>query len=105
MTIQEAQTLVDTWIKSTGKGYFEPVTNIAVLAEEVGELAHVVLRRYGEQRPKPGDATDDATIASELADVLWVTLALANQMNIDLSKALRDGHAKRSHRDSHRFDV
>ena len=104
MTIKEAQTLVDDWITATGKGYFQPVTNVAVLAEEVGELAHVVLRRYGEQQPKPGDATDDATIASELADVLWVTLALANQMGIDLTDALREGHEKRSTRDRNRFE-
>lgn len=103
MTIKEAQQLVDKWIKGTSVGYFEPVTNIAVLAEEVGELAHVVLRRYGRQRPKPGDATDDDTIAGELADVLWVTLALANQMGIDLTDALRNGHAKRSSRDANRF--
>lgn len=103
MTIKEAQTLVDEWITTTGKGYFQPVTNVAVLAEEVGELAHIVLRRYGEQRPKPGDATDDANIASELADVLWVTLALANQMGIDLTKAFSAGHKKRTERDSGRF--
>ena len=105
MTIKEAQKLVDEWIMSTGKGYFQPVTNVAALAEEVGELAHVVLRRCGEQRPKPGDAFDDEAVASELADVLWVTLALANQLGVDLSKALRDGHEKRSRRDVHRFDV
>lgn len=103
MTLEAAQRLVDDWIKGPGKGYFQPVTNVAVLAEEVGELAHIVLRRYGEQRPKEGDATDDASIAGELADVLWVTLALANQLNIDLTEAFRDGYAKRSHRDALRF--
>ena len=103
MTIKEAQTLVDEWITTTGKGYFQPVTNVAVLAEEVGELAHIVLRRYGEQRPKAGDATDDTSIAGELADVMWVTLALANQMGIDMTEALRAGHQKRSLRDKNRF--
>ena len=103
MTIKEAQTLVDEWISTTGKGYFQPVTNVAVLAEEVGELAHVVLRRYGEQKPKPGDATDDKAIAEELSDVLWVTLALANQMGIDLTESLREGLEKRAIRDKDRF--
>ena len=103
MTIKEAQTLVDNWIKSTSKGYFQPVTNIGILAEEVGELAHAVLRRYGEQTPKPGDAVDDAAIASELADVLWVTLALANQMGIDMTDAFDAGHSKRLTRDADRF--
>ncbi len=96
--------MVDRWITSTGKGYFQPVTNVAVLAEEVGELAHIILRRYGEQRPKAGDAVDDAALASELADVLWVTLALANQTGVDLTEALQSAHAKRVSRDAHRFD-
>ena len=104
MEIRDAQALVDGWIRSTDAGYFSEVTNIAVLAEEVGELAHVVLRRYGEQRPKAGDATDDGAIASELADVLWVTLALANQMGIDLEAALKAGHEKRCLRDATRFN-
>lgn len=103
MTIKEAQNMVDTWIKDTGRGYFAPVTNVAVLAEEVGELAHIVLRRYGEQRPKEGDAVDADSLAAELADVLWVTLALANQTGVDLDEALRAGHAKRSERDRERF--
>lgn len=103
MTIKEAQQLVDRWITSTGKGYFQPVTNVAVLAEEVGELAHIVLRRYGEQRPKAGDAVDDEALASELADVLWVTLALANQTGVDLTEALAAAHTKRTTRDAHRF--
>lgn len=104
MTIKEAQNLVDQWILSTGKGYFSPVTNVAVLAEEVGELAHIILRRFGEQKPKDGDATDDAALASELADVLWVTLALANQTGVNLTDALRASHAKKTTRDARRFD-
>lgn len=104
MTIKEAQRLVDEWILSTGTGYFQPVTNVAVLAEEVGELAHIVLRRFGEQRPKADDAVDDASLAAELADVLWVTLALANQTGVDLTEALKNSHAKRLSRDKHRFE-
>lgn len=105
MTIKEAQKLVDRWIQDTGKGYFAPVTNIAVLAEEVGELAHVVLRRCGEQRPKAGDATDDTALSEELADVLWVTLALANQLGVDMTDALVQSHLKKSLRDADRFNT
>lgn len=104
MDINEAQTIVDQWIKATDKGYFSPVTNVAVLAEEVGELAHIVLRRYGEQRAKERDRTDDAALAEELADVLWVTLALANQTGINLADAFKAGHNKRVVRDANRFD-
>lgn len=103
MEIKEAQALVDRWIRSTGKGYFQPVTNVAVLAEEVGELAHIVLRRYGEQRPKEDDVIDDEALAGELADVLWVTLALANQLGVDLNDALEAGLRKKSLRDAARF--
>lgn len=104
MTIKEAQALVDRWITGTDKGYFNPVTNVAVLAEEVGELAHIILRRYGEQRPKPEDCTDSVALASELADVLWVTLALANQTGIDLTEAFMSSHRKREVRDAERFN-
>lgn len=104
MTIDEAQNIVDKWIKSTGHGYFDPVTNIALLAEEVGELSHVVVRRYGSQRPKPGDRTDNDAIADELADVLWVTLALANQTGTDLTAALKRSLDKKTTRDAHRFE-
>lgn len=103
MTIKEAQQTVDKWITETGGGYFSPVSNIAALAEEVGELSHIVLRRYGEQIPKEGDRTDDDAIAGELADVLWVTLALANQMGIDLTDALNSSIDKKNRRDSQRF--
>lgn len=104
MTLDQAQRLVDAWIRSTDKGYFNPVTNVCQLAEEVGELAHIVLRAYGEQRPKPGDVTDHAALADELADVLWVTLALANQLDVNLTDALAKGHDKRLGRDARRFD-
>ena len=103
MTLTEAQALVDEWIRGTGKGYFQPVTNVAVLAEEVGELARIVLRRYGEQRPKESDEIGDEKLREELADVLWVTLALANQLGVDMEDALQRGHAKRCERDKGRF--
>lgn len=104
MTIEQAQQAVDRWIASTGVGYFHPVTNVAALAEEVGELAHAVLRTYGEQRPKPGDPAGREAVAEELADVLWVTLALANQTGVDLTEALEAGMSKRARRDATRFD-
>lgn len=104
MTIEQAQQMVDRWISTVGHGYFQPVTNVAVLAEEVGELAHVIVRRYGEQRSKAGDAIDDRAVADELADVLWVLLALANQTGIDLTEAFERTLAKKNTRDAHRFD-
>lgn len=104
MTIKQAQQLVHNWITTTGGGYFQPVTNIAVLAEEVGELSHIVLRRYGEQVPKPGDAVDNDAIAAELADILWVTLALANQMDIDMTEAFQGTLSKKNNRDARRFN-
>ena len=86
MTIKEAQTMVDGWIRNTGKGYFSELTNMAVLTEEVGEVARIMARRYGDQVPKPGEPDPD--LADELADVLWVVLCLANQTNTDLTDAL-----------------
>lgn len=103
MTIEDAQRAVDAWITGTGKGYFDPVTNVAVLAEEVGELAHVVLRLYGQQTAKPTDTVSREALADELADVLWVTLALANQTGVDLTEALQANIAKKNSRDAHRF--
>lgn len=101
MTIREAQQAVDRWIKEVGNGYFSPLTNMAVLTEEVGELARVVSRTYGEQVAKPGDLRH--SLAEELADVLWVTLCLANQTGTDLTEALRAGLEKRYTRDRGRF--
>lgn len=103
-TLTEAQRRVDEWINTIGHGYFNPVTNIAILAEEVGELAHAVVRRYGQQRPKAGDAIDNDTIADELADVLWVVIALANQTGTDLETAFARTLDKKTKRDAHRFD-
>lgn len=101
MTIEEAQETVDRWIRSTGKGYFSELTNMVLLTEEVGELARLIARRYGDQVPKPGDMTKD--VGEELADVLWVTLCLANQTGTDLGAAFRAGLEKRERRDRGRF--
>jgi NTP pyrophosphatase (non-canonical NTP hydrolase) len=99
MTIQEAQARVDAWIKQYGVRYFSELTNMAVLTEEVGEVARVIARRYGDQSSKPGD---DLDLADELADVLWVVLCLANQTGIDLDEALERNFAKKTARDNHR---
>jgi len=99
MTIQEAQRRVDEWIKTYGVRYFNELTNMAVLTEEVGEVARVIARRYGEQSSKPGD---DLDLADELADVLWVVVCLANQTGIDLEAAFERNLAKKTQRDSER---
>ena len=103
MTITEAQQLVDRWITTTGGGYHDVLTNMAILTEEVGEVASVVARRYGCQRAKPGDLRD-GDLDDELVDVLWVVLCLANQTGIDLEAALLANLAKKATRDAHRFD-
>ena len=99
MTIQEAQARVDQWIKQYGVRYFSELTNMAVLTEEVGEVARVIARRYGDQSSKPGD---DLDLADELADVLWVVMCLANQTGIDLDSALERNFAKKTSRDKTR---
>ena len=99
MTIQEAQARVDAWIKEYGVRYFSELTNMAVLTEEVGEVARVIARRYGDQSSKPGD---DLDLADELADVMWVVMCLANQTGIDLDAALERNFAKKTNRDSMR---
>ncbi len=99
MTIQEAQERVDAWIKQYGVRYFSELTNMAVLTEEVGEVARVIARRYGDQSSKPGD---DLDLADELADVLWVVMCLANQTGIDLDAALERNFAKKTARDKTR---
>ena len=100
MTIEEAQKRVDNWIKTYGVRYFDPLTNMAQLTEEVGEVARVMSRTYGEQSWKPGDKHKD--LADELADVLWVTLCIANQTGIDLDAALERNFDKKTQRDSPR---
>ncbi|HEY5690260.1 MAG TPA: nucleotide pyrophosphohydrolase [Cyclobacteriaceae bacterium] len=100
MTIQEAQHKVDEWIKSTGVRYFNELTNTAILTEEVGEVARIMARRYGEQSEKESDK--NLNLADELADVLWVVLCLANQTGVDLTKALENNLLKKSSRDKDR---
>lgn len=106
MTIEEAQNSVDQWIKEYGVRYFSELTNMAVLTEEVGELARVISRRYGEQSWKKNDsrAEDNGkqALADEMADVLWVLICLANQTGVDLDKALLKNIEKKTSRDKNR---
>lgn len=106
MTIQEAQQTVDQWIKTYGVRYFSELTNMACLTEEVGEMAKIVARRYGEQSWKKDDqrAADNGreALEDEMADVLWVLLCLANQTGTDLTAALRKNLEKKTLRDSQR---
>lgn len=98
MTIHEAQQQVDNWIKTTGVRYFNELTNMAILTEEVGEVARIMARRYGEQSFKSSDEKKE--LADELADVLWVLICIANQTGIDLTEAMRKNFEKKSFRDS-----
>ena len=100
MTIQEAQAKVDLWIKKHGVRYFSELTNMAVLTEEVGEVARIMARRYGDQSEKPSDKK--VNLADEMADVLFVLICLANQTGIDLEKALQQNLKKKVKRDSTR---
>ena len=99
MTIAEAQRRVDQWIKSYGVRYFNELTNMAVLTEEVGELARIMARKYGEQSFKEGENQDPA---EEMADILWVLICLANQTGVDLTQALEQSIAKKTARDKDR---
>lgn len=99
ITIAEAQRMVDDWIHQYGVRYFSELTNMAVLTEEVGELARIMSRKYGDQSFKPGEPTDPA---DEMADVLWVLLCLANQTGVDLTEALRKNIEKKTKRDKER---
>ncbi len=101
MTIKEAQTAVDTWIRDIGKGYFSELTNMALLTEETGELARVVARLYGDQVAKEGDLRK--SLSEEMADVLWVLICMANQTGVDLTDALRASIEKKTLRDKDRF--
>ncbi|MGM9621221.1 MAG: nucleotide pyrophosphohydrolase [Bacteroidaceae bacterium] len=96
MTIAEAQKRVDEWIKTYGVRYFNELTNMAILTEEVGELARVMARKYGEQSFKKGENTNPA---EEMADVLWVLICLANQTGTDLTEALEASFRKKTQRD------
>ena len=100
VTIQEAQQQVDEWIKTTGVRYFSELTNMAILAEEVGEVARIISRKYGEQSFKESDKAKD--LSDELADVLWVILCLANQTGVNLTEALQKNFEKKTARDTER---
>ncbi len=100
MTISEAQKTVDDWIKKYGVRYFSQLTNMAILTEEVGEVARIISRTYGEQSFKESDKNKD--LSDELADVLWVVMCLANQCGIDLTEALERNIRKKTERDSTR---
>ncbi|MBP6459790.1 MAG: nucleotide pyrophosphohydrolase [Crocinitomicaceae bacterium] len=100
MEIKEAQHIVDNWIKTVGVRYFNELTNMAMLTEEVGEVARIIARRYGEQSEKESDKNKD--LGDELADVLFVLICLANQTGVDLEEALQKNLAKKTGRDSER---
>lgn len=100
LSIAEAQATVDRWIRTVGVRYFSPLTNTAILAEETGEVARIMARLYGDQTAKPGDSGD---LADELADLMWVTMAIANQCGIDLTEAFRANLDKKNRRDAERF--
>ena len=100
MTIQEAQQQVDTWIKTYGVRYFNELTNLAILTEEVGELARIMARTYGEQSFKESDRGEN--LADEMADVLWILLCLANQTGVDLTDDLQKNIDKKTKRDNKR---
>ncbi len=97
MTIKEAQQAVDQWIRAYGVRYFSELTNMTILTEEVGELARVMARKYGDQSFKAGEKDN---LGEEMADVLWVLLCLANQTGVDLTKELQKSIEKKTHRDS-----
>lgn len=100
MTLLEAQARVDEWIKTYGVRYFDPLTNTAILMEEVGEVARIMARKYGEQSVKESD--EPMNLGDEMADVMWVLMCLANQCNIDLSAALERNFEKKTKRDHSR---
>lgn len=98
MTIEQAQNVIDEWIKKHGVRYFNELTNMAILTEEVGEVARIIARKYGEQSFKASDMGKE--LADELADVLFVLICLANQTGVDLTKALQRNLDKKTNRDS-----
>lgn len=100
LTLKDAQKRVEEWIKTYGVKYFAPLTNLGILMEETGELARLMVRKYGEQSFKESDLNKD--LADEMADVLWVLLCLSNQCGIDLEKALNKNFEKKTTRDLNR---
>jgi NTP pyrophosphatase (non-canonical NTP hydrolase) len=103
MTIEQAQHEVDTWIKTYGVRYFSELTNMAILTEEVGELARVMARKYGDQSEKESDQHKD--LGDEMADVLWVLMCLANQTGINLTEAFQKNLVKKTLRDKDRHKM
>ncbi len=99
MTLQQAQQDVDKWIKTVGVRYFNELTNLGILMEEVGELSRIMVRRYGEQSFKESDKEN---LSDEMADVLWVLICLANQTGVDLTEALKSNFEKKNERDATR---
>ncbi|MBD8349110.1 nucleotide pyrophosphohydrolase [Dysgonomonas sp. HGC4] len=100
MTIQEAQNKVDEWIKTYGVRYFSELTNMTILTEEVGELARIMARTYGDQSFKKTDL--EKNLADEMADIMWVLMCLANQTGVDLTKAFNKNMEKKTNRDKNR---
>jgi len=100
MTIEQAQQQIDQWIKTVGVRYFNELTNMAMLTEEVGELARIIARRYGEQSEKESDKNKD--LGDEMADVLWVLICLANQTGVNLTEAFQKNLEKKNTRDKDR---
>jgi NTP pyrophosphatase (non-canonical NTP hydrolase) len=100
ITIKEAQQDIDNWIKTTGVRYFNELTNLGILMEEVGELSRIMVRKFGEQSYKENES--DKNLSDEMADVLWVLICLANQTGIDLTDALKKNFEKKNLRDSKR---
>lgn len=100
LTLAECQRIVDEWIRTVGVRYFNELTNMAILTEEVGEVARIMARQYGEQSSKTGD--ERKSLADELADVLWVVVCLANQTGVNLEEAFKENLRKKTERDSER---
>lgn len=100
LTIKQAQVEVDNWIKTVGVRYFNELTNLGILMEEVGELSRLMVRKYGEQSFKETDK--DKELSDEMADVLWVLICLANQTGVDLTEALQKNFEKKNNRDANR---
>ena len=98
MELKQLQQNVDTWITTTGVRYFSELTNLGILMEEVGELSRIMVRQYGDQSAKPTESPKD--IADEMADILWVLTALANQCGVDLDTAMQKNFDKKNHRDA-----
>lgn len=102
LTLEQMQQTVDRWIRAVGVRYFDPMTNMAILCEETGEVARVMARLHGEQSARAGEEISRRRLADEMADVLWVLAAMANQEGISLTEAFRDNLAKKTLRDSER---